>query len=318
MALSQNLTEAAAYQGFVREFSQDMLSRSFFGNRTAGIATPHQGVRGKKVLNILTLETIGRRWNLTFSPPANTVKISPRELVVERCKFEFEFLPQSFYDTYLGEFHRGSFSNTDDFPFQSFIMERVAQKKSNEIEKAWWAGDKAASPASTDPLSAVINGWLTLITDDLAAGTPKLTPVVTSGGTLTAANVISTIEAMYDQLLPDLQDIAFGVFVSPKVYSLYQRAYRDLYSKYTDNAQDGRMKLDFCDGELIRTPGMGSSNRILMTPKENLHYGYDGLSDPDVFNFEKDHRSLHYWSDFLMGVEFGIFEQGYIVVNDLA
>jgi hypothetical protein len=318
MALSQNLTEAAAYQGFVREYSQDMISRSFFGNRTAGIATPHDGVRGKKVLNILTFETIGRRWNIAFAPPANTVKITPRELVVERCKFEFEFQPQLWYDSYLGEFHRGSFANTDDFPFESFIFQKIAEKKSNEIEKAWWTGDKAATPASTDPLTSVINGWLTLIADDLAAGTPKLTPVPTSGGAITTSNAISLLESMYDQLQPELQDIEFGVFVSPKVYSLYQRAYRDANSKYTDNAQRGRMKLDFCDGELIRTPGMGSSSRVLMTPKENLHYGYDGLSDKDLFSFEKDHRSLHFWSDFLMGVEFGIFEQGYIVVNDLA
>ena len=318
MPVSQNLSDAAAYQGFVREYSADMISRSFFGNRTASIATPHTGVKGKKVLNILTLETIGRRWNLTFSPPANTVKITPRELVVERCKFEFEFQPQGFYDTYLGEFHRGTFNSTDEFPFMSFILQKIAEKKATEIETAWWQGDKAASPASTDTLSAVINGWLALITDDLAAGVPKLTPVTTSGGSLTISNVIGTIESMYDRLNPELQDMPFGVFVSPKVFSLYQRAYRDTYSKYATTIQDGRMKLDFCDGELIRTPGMGTSSRIVMTPKENLHYGYDGIDDAQTFNFEKDHRSLHYWSDFLMGVEFGLFEQGFIVVNDLA
>lgn len=318
MPVSHNLADAASYQGFVREFAQDMVARSFYGNKTAAIATPHSGVKGKKVLNILTLETLGRRWNKTFSPPANTLKITPRELVVERGKFEFEFVPQEFYDTYLGMFHRGTFSSTDDFPFASFIMQKIAEKKANEIENAWWRGDKAGSPASTDPLMSVINGWLTLITDDLAAGTPKLTPVVTSGGSITTSNVIGLIESMYDALDAQYQDLPFGVFVSPKVFSLYQRAYRSDFSKYTDAAQRGRMKLDFCDGELIRTPGMGTSSRVVMTPTENLHYGFDGLEDPNLFNFEKDHRSLHYWSDFLFGVEFGLFEQGIIVVNDLA
>lgn len=318
MAVSTNLTDVTAYQNHVKMFADDMISRSFFGNQTAAIATGHESVRGKKVLNILTLETIGRRWNIAFNPPANTIKISPRELSVERCKFEFQIQPHLLYDSYLAEFRQSSFNNSEEFPFESYIFGKIAEKKANEIERAWWVGDKAASPASTDTLSAVINGWLTLITDDLAAGTPKLTAVATSGGSLTLANVIPTIEAMFDQLNPELQAIDFAVFVSPKVYSLYQRAYRNDYGKYTDNAQNGRTKLDFCDGELIRTPGMGSSSRILMTPKENLHYGYDGLQDPNLFNFEKDHRSLDYWSDFLMGVEFGIFEQGYIVVNDLA
>lgn len=317
MAVSHNLTDVNAYQGFVREYSQDMIARSFYGNKTAAIATPHSGVKGKKVLTVLTLETLGRRWGKTFAPPANTLKFTPRELVVERGKFELQIDPQDYYDNYMGEFMRGTFNSTDDFPFASYVMGKVAEKKSQEIEAAWWRGDKAASPASTDPLTSVIDGWLTIITDDLAAGTPKLTPVVTSGGSLTTSNVIGTIEAMYDQLDANLQDLDFGVFVSPKVYSLYQRAYRDI-SKYTDNAQRGRMKLDFCDGELIRTPGMGTSSRIVMTPKENLHYGFDGLDDPQVFNFEKNHRSLDYWSDFLFGVNFGLFEQGWIVVNDLA
>jgi hypothetical protein len=318
MAVSTNLTDVNAYQGFVREYAQDIISRSFYGNQTADIATPHSGVKGKKVLTQLTLETLGRRFNKTFNPPANTVKFSPRELSVERGKFELQIQPHDFYDSYLGEFHRGTFNSTDEFPFESYVMMKVAEKQSTEIERAWWAGDKAASPASTDALTAVINGWLTLITDDLAAGTPKLTAVATSGGTLTTSNTIQTMEAMFDALDPVLQSTDFGVFVSPKVFSLYQRQYRNDYSKNTDNAQNGRMKLDFCDGELIRTPGMGSSSRIIMTPKENLHYGYDGITDASAFNFEKDHRNLDYWCDFLFGVEFGIFEQGWIVVNDLA
>lgn len=317
MPQSLNLTDAAAYQGFVREFSQDMISRAFFGNQTASIATPHMGVKGKKVLNIMSLETIGRRWALAFNATNNLLKITPRELVVERGKFEFRFAPQEFYDTYLGQFAAGTFPNTGSFPFQSFVMEKIAQKKAQELEIAMWRGDKPTTPAATDDLSKLINGWLTLITDDLAATTPKLTPVATPTGAVTLANVVPLMETMYDQMLPEYQDMPCAVFVSPRVFSLYQRAYRESFSKFTTNAQPGRMKLDFCDFELIRTPGMGTSQRVVMTPKENLHYGFDGLNDPQLFNFESDKRELHYWSDFLFGVEFGLFEQGVIVVNDL-
>jgi hypothetical protein len=194
-------------------------------------------------------------------------------------------------------------------------MNKVMEKKAQEIEDAMWRAVAAASPASTDELSELFDGYLQLLTDAVTAG--DITPVATPGGSITQSNVVELIESMWDTLDAAYQDLPIGVFVNPKIWSMYQRAYRNDYSKYTDSMQTGRMKLDFCNGEIIRTPGMGTSNRILMTPVDNLHYGYDGLDDATVFNFEKDHRELHYWSDFKIGVQIGILEDGVVAVNDL-
>lgn len=318
MPNSIKTTSAEALQAFVQDFSPDLIGKSFYGNQTAAIATPHTGVKGKKILTILELGDIGHRWAEPFTPNADTLDFRPRTLEVEAGTFEMLINPQKLYDSYLAEFHRGTFNDSNLIPFEGYILNAVAGKKAQEIERSWWRGDKAASPATADKLWAVINGWLTLITDDLASGSPKLTATPTSGGALTTSNTIQTIEAIFDTMDVTNQDSSdLRVFVSPKVWTIYQRQYRNDYGKYTDNDERGRMKLDFCDAELVRTPGMGTSSRIVVTNKNNLHYGYDGITDASAWHFENYERTIKMWCDFLFGVEFGIFETGWVGVNDL-
>lgn len=318
MTPSTNFTDVAAYRAYVEKFAPELISRGFYGNRTAQIVTPHEGVKGKKILTILTLDTLGRRWTKAFNPPAGTMKFTPRELVVEAGKFEYGFVPQEFESNYLGQFRTKTFNDSDEIPFEGFMMNKAMDKQAQEIENSMWRAEKAVSPADTDTLMMIHDGYLKKIAIDQALGSPKLTAYTTPGGAVTRNNVIEVMEGMWDTLDADYQDLPIGIFCNPQIWSWYQRAYRDDFSKYTESMQTGRIKLDFCDGEIIRTPGMGTSQRIIMTPVENLHYAYDGIDDSSTFNFEKDHREIHYWADFKMGVEFGIMEDGVMAINDLA
>lgn len=317
MATSTNFTDVAAFRAYVEKFAEDLISRGYYGNRTADIVTGHDGVKGKKILTLLTLGTLGRRYSKTFAAPANTIKFTPRELVVEAGKFELSFVPQDFESNYLGMFRKKTFNDSDEIPFEGYIMNDVMKKQANEIENAMWRGVKADVAADTDTLLMILDGYLQILKDDQDAVTPKLTAYTTPGGAITKNNVIEVMEGMWDTLDSEYQDMPIGIFVNPKIWSWYQRAYRDDYSKYTESMQTGRIKLDFCDGEIIRTPGMGTSQRIIMSPIENLHYGYDGIDDATTFNFEKNHRQIDYWADFKMGVQFGIMEDGVMAINDL-
>lgn len=319
MTPSTNFTDVAALRAYVETFSDQLISRAYYGNKTAQLVTAHDGVKGKKILNLLTLGTIGRRYDKAFNPVAGTLVFSPRTLSVEAGKFELGFVPQEFESSYMGQFRKTSFNNTEEIPFEGFIMNAVMAKQANEIENAMWRAVAATSPASSDTLLQLFDGYLTLITKDLAATTPKLDPVITPTGAITAANAVALLESMFDQVLPEYQDMPMSIFVSPQVFSKYNRNHRADFSKYTVDANNnsGRITLDFCDAEIIRTPGMGTSSRVLMTPKENLHYGYDGVDDATHFNFEKDHREMHFYADFKIGVQIGLLEQGIVVVNDL-
>jgi len=317
MAASTTFTSVAALQGFVREFNPALQRKAFYGNQTASIATPHPNCKGKEVLTLLSMGNIGHRWAKAFTPNTGILTFSPRTLSLEKGTFEVEIHPQDFYNNYLGRFHNGTFTDVDSYPFEAYIMDALMEKMGQEIEAAWWRGDAAASPATADLLIAVIDGWLTKIADDQAAGTPVLTPY--ASGALTVSNTVQAVEGVFDTLDAVYQDMPIACFVSPKVWTLYQRQYRNDYSKFTAETQPGRMAVDFAPNcELIRTPGMGTSSRILMTPKENLHYGYDGVGDSTTFHFEQYERIIKMWCDFMFGVEFGFFENGILGINNQA
>jgi small basic protein len=63
---------------------------------------------------------------------------------------------------------------------------------------------------------------------------------------------------------------------------------------------------------------MGDSNRIIMIPRAQLHYGYDGESDFSNFNFQQIIRELFFWMDFKLGVQVTLAVDGVCVINDAA
>jgi len=309
-------SDLQAYRDYAEIISPDFLSKAYFGNQTAGLVVGHDGVKGKKILTQMILGELGRRYEKTFAPVADLINFKPRTLEVNAGKFEFAFAPQDFESTYLADLKRTGFDNTNELPFQGFMMMKIAAKMAQEIEIAMWQAKIPGTIANTDVLTQIIDGYLELVTVAIAAS--DLTPTAVTGGAFTTSNIIPTIESMWDTLDAVYQDMPIKVFLAPHLWKLYNVAYRENYGKYTDNAQSGRMQLDFCNAELIRTPGMGASNRIVMTPLDNVHYGYDDVDIASSLNFEKDHRELHFWSDFKMGVQFGFLEDGIVAVNDLA
>lgn len=315
MANSAKFTDAVSFRAYTEKYADELLHLLFYSSKTQQIATAHEGVKGKLIMTNLALGDLAYRYGSSFGPTADTVVFAPRTLDVVPAKAEFQFIPQDFETSYLGRY-RQTGQSSDDLPFEAFILQRILAKLQQEIERSMWGGVAAVSPASTDKLVALYNGYLKKITDLVTATT--LTPAAVGGGAYTLANIIPEFESMFDLLdaaYKEAPDMAY--FCSPSVFYLYQRAYRDTYSKYT-MIEPGKMTLDFAPNvEIISVPGMASSQRVLLTQKSNLHYGYDGNSDASVFNFEKDHRAMDFWLDFKIGVEFGIVDPKLMVVNDL-
>lgn len=64
--------------------------------------------------------------------------------------------------------------------------------------------------------------------------------------------------------------------------------------------------------------GMGTSNRIVMTPAKNLVIGFDDFNEASLFQMEKNKRVIDFWMDFTVGCTFAQLDEGALVVNDLA
>ena len=62
---------------------------------------------------------------------------------------------------------------------------------------------------------------------------------------------------------------------------------------------------------------MGSSGRVVITPRSNLVLGIDSPSDV-MFNVKEEIRELRFWMDFRMGAQILMKRNGILVVNDQA
>jgi hypothetical protein len=307
-------TDAAAYKAYVEEFANDLMSIMYHSSPTAQSATPHEGLKGKLVLTELVLGQLARRWNKAFNPVDDLIDFQPRVLNVERCKIELQFVPQEFESSYLGEYRRRG-QNMDDLPFEGYIMQKVFAKFAEEKEIAMWQAAASGAPAENDPMTDVFDGLLEIIADEITA--TNLTPVPVSGGAWSSANIISTLETMYDGLDDAVKEGMSEVYLSYSLYQLYNQAYRDTYGKYVSMNEDGRVKLDFGNCYLKPVPGLNGSDRVAIMPVGNIHYGYDAPFDEGSFNFEQNHRAMDFWMDFMIGVQIGIVKDGFVVVNDL-
>lgn len=320
MANGIDFTAAEAYKDYVETFAEDLFTQLFFGFKTGQLATPHEGVKGKHVITELTIaDNLARRWQAAYRGFTNT-GYTPTVLEVTRNTVEHSVIPQEFEGSYLGMMRRQG-QSSDDYPFQAYVLNQLLVKLRSEMEVALWQAEAAVAPSASDLLKATFDGYLTQITDLITALT--ITPVAT--GALTVGNILSNLRTMWDAVDPAYKEAGTDIFLSYPVYDLYRRAYKDAYK-----VDPAYIKLEGSDyngiayeltGEntmIHPMPGMGSSQRVVITPKENLHYGFDSLEDWSNFEFEKNHRQLDFWLDFNLGAALTQARDGILVVNDQA
>lgn len=318
MALGLDFSAAEAYKAYVEEIKEDLFRQLFFGFKTAQLATPVEGVKGRMVMTELQVkDNLTKRWSQAFSGTDN-VKFDPLVLEVVTQKVENSVVPQLFEGSYLGHMRRSGQSPTD-FPFEAFILDSIIQKVNQELETAFWQGEAVASPASTDNLIQTIDGVLHIIADLITATT--ITPVAT--GAFTSANAVTNLRTMWEQVDPAYKDGGTDIFMSYSVYDFYRIHYKTLFGTHPNEVPIGTtdyMGLNFELGggktTIIPVAGMGTSGRVVICPRENLYYGYDALEDWSTWDFQQDVRELKYWMDFNFGVQMAMKRDGILVVND--
>jgi hypothetical protein len=248
----------------------------------------------------------------TFSPTANALKFGARTLKARSIKVDLLLIPDVLEKTWLGKYKKAG-SNPMDLPFEAFIMDYIAQKAQENLHlKAIYKGVyNAAGTAPGDTMT----GLLKIIADEILA--TNITPIVT--GAITADNVITSLEAVYDGLGEAYKASPTQLIVNPTIYNWYNRKYRAAYGANTDYAgMGGKLMLDGTQCEVIAEPGLGTSQRVIATSKENKVYGVDTVGDTAKIRTQEFDRSIKVMMDFKAGVEFKEISSEALSVNDQA
>lgn len=319
MALSQDITAVASYQAYVQDFGEDLITRAFYMPKTLNYATTHEGVKGKKTLTRLKAAT-GKAvaWSSGFSAASNAVEFSPRTLEVAQIKRDLSFIPQEFESSYLGKMRPKGQNPGQFLPFEADVLNTILKGHTEEYAASLWSAVKAVTVTpGTTPMNQCFHGFLKLIADAITATT--ITPVATPGGAVTNTNAVALLETMWNGLGAAYKEMEVQIFMSWSSFQKYNQDYRERYGKYTRLNENGEVKMDFSqNATLVPLAEMGSSNRIVMTPGTNLNVGFDDFADDKLFSMEQNKRVIDWWMDWDMGVQIAQFDEGAMVVNDLA
>ena len=315
--MSFKYTTAAALQAYVRTYGVQLITRGFYGFASRDIISLHENVKGQKILTRVEFQKIVRRWQAAFSAPADLVEFKPETLLVQPARVDMEVVPQEWEESYLGHFRKPGFT-VDDYPFEAYLMDQKLAAIASEFEDAIWSGVAAGSPAATDTLDQLFDGFLHQIADLITATT--LTPVAT--GAIAESTAVDQINSMVDQLHAVLKARPTVCYMSMGNAAKYIRNYKDKFGKYTERKIDSMIntgvQLDEYPCTVIGVPGMGTSGRVIVTPVWNMAVGTDQLTDMDEFHVERRHRTLEMSLEFKAGAQIAYPADTIIVVNDQA
>lgn len=326
-----NLTTLTTNLGaYCREYRDAIFTQALLGfDGLDNIWTTYDGVNDELPLPNLSSIDIVQPMVIatdTFAPIDNALVFGSRTLKVRPWKVDLLLNPELIRATWLGMTRPAAQSSWDMGTLEGAIVNEIIQRiKENIRMKILYKGVFGAG--STPGL--VTDGLLKQITDAIAAG--ETTPVAT--GAITSVNVIAKLKLVHAGLGASYKNTKTFMLVSSEIFDWYYDAQYPAggaaftaYNKDTFDAITTGMgymnaiPLNGTNCVVIREPGMGTSQRVILTTKGNLCYGTSTADDITNMEIEKFNRSLKVMIDGRIGVNFAYSVAGAVdrnmVVND--
>lgn len=312
----------AALGAFYRANKNILITDLYMGLDVLDRFTIQEGVSDELPLPKITMANIVQPGNdSTFNPTANAIGVGARILKTRNWKVDLTINPRALVKTWLG-FTKQPGTRQTKIPLEQYIMMEIKKQIQQELRmlSLYRGVHNGAGTGAID----VCNGLLKLVADEITA--TNLTPVVT--GAITSSNVVDKILAVYDAMDEPYKNAENGqVLVNSTIFDWYTRKLNPLFTANLVSTSEGgaiqkrkinEVQLEGTNYMLKREPGLGTSQRIISTLKENLHMGIDTESDYNNFDFQVFNRDIKVLVDGTIGVQMAQADNKAIRVNDQA
>lgn len=220
-------------------------------------------VKAPQVLPKLSAVGGPRPYRAQDDTSGNGVKFTDRVLTAYNSKWDYDFDPEEFRNTYLAmeAANRGSF----------------AQEAANQLAKEYLAGIYSSTlwtgvrNGSGTGAADICDGWGTIIAAAITA--TDLTPVAT--GAISSADAVTKVEQLADAVPTWMKERGYQILCSYDLFEKYAKHYRTLNGFQFQPNAIGSYKLDNRNASLVPTGFMNSSQRLVATLPNNLVFGTD-------------------------------------------
>ena len=252
--------------------NKDLIIKNFALVGTAsrqrfGIQT---GIKTSAYLNYLELNPTLQDGKGCGFTAAGSATLTQRTITTAVIKVNMDVCPDSLLGKYAEYLVRIG-ANSNELPFEQYIIDGVTTEINKKIEKLIWQGD---TTKNTDTDLKWINGIL----KQLASDSDKVAVSI-------AANtaIYDAIKAVYLAIPEETLERGAEIYVSPANYrdflmAMVEKKYFN-YSGPQDSAPE-EFVFPGTDVKVVKTPGLaGVNDRIVASFPENFVYGCDAEGD---------------------------------------
>jgi hypothetical protein len=242
----------------------------------------------------------------TFSPTGD-ITFAPSSISLYKQKVDFIDYPDELEATWLG-FLADRDLDRKAWPFVKWLIEEhivprlVQDHELNEV----YAGVYAApgTPGTAGAVSTAMNGVKKIINDHIAATT--ITPIATGALSTTPLTFVGQVEAFADGILPLYRSQPMTIAMNYSQSVIFKRGMREKYNTNYDQTTALMSVMDYPNLTIKGYHAMGSSGKLIATPKENAIRGVKRIENLGNLRVENVDRQVKIYNDFSVGVGYVI------------
>jgi hypothetical protein len=191
----------------------------------------------------------------------NGVAFTARTLTAYLSKWDYDFEPQAFLNTYLAD---AAASNGN---FAEAAATQMAKEYLDQITTSTlYSGVYNASGSTA---AAICTGWGTIIADEITATNLTATTTTAPSG----SNCVTQVETVINSCPAWMKSKELVVYVSHTTFEYFLQHYRTLNSYSFQPSATGEYRIDNRNAKIIPCDFMGSSARIIVTVPGNFVFG---------------------------------------------
>jgi hypothetical protein len=243
--------------------------------------TPKSGVRNSLVLTKMDKGSVSRKYDGTFKGDKTVGTPEQRTLNVYPVVAEISDEPEKYRRTFIDEIYTEGVAGGDatGHRFMQWLAKFIVQVASEELYYAVWQAkydeEKSTLMDSFDGVEANI---AKAISDGLVSVAKN--NLYDAGGEFTTANIGDKLKEMWRSAHPTMRERGATMYLSQDMGDMYDDWYQTEHDKPPMVDTAGQTVLEGSNGKckIVRLSCI-DNQRVVITDKSNLKYGFDKTSD---------------------------------------